>query len=279
MSNIVIDALKSKLDSLKSQQADLKNQVNAFDADVFNDWKARYIDNVPFISSSAKENVIIERDGTYSLRFKTTAKGWSDITLKRNANWRSVDGIRPELNWFGSSADKDDKNGYLDLMQILGLISNYMQSGLNAWDDLLMGFDLCVANEKKVNGDIDTQLYEIERSIRDAEYKQKQADKETMLAKGKIELPSDINWLAQIHVSGDKWGSRRFTNLRWVENKGGKTYKVTGWTMRKNDDGVEEKRNDWFVERVKKYRLLDGIENAMKRLEDYNEEKATETVA
>ena len=246
---------------------------------MFNDWKARYIDNVPFISNSAKENVTIERDGTYSLRFKTTVKGWGDITLKRNANWRSDVEFRPELNWFGSSADKDDKNGYLDLMQILGLLSNYMQSGLNAWSDLLMGFDLCTANEKKVYGDIDTQIYEIERSIRDAEYNQKQADKEAMLTKGKIELPSDISWLAQIQVSGDKWGNRRFTNLRWVENKGGKTYKVTGWTMRKNDDGVEEKRMDWMVERVKKDRLMDGIENAMNRLKDYNEEKATEQVA
>ena len=277
MTNIIIDALKSKLDSLKSQQVDLNNQVKEYDTQVINSWKQRYIDNVPFISNSAKEKLVITRENS-GFNFTCTEGRWgSGISVCRNANWRNDD-IRPEISWFSSRTDKNNENNYLDILQILGLIAGYIQADNNAFSDLMATYDACIKNAKEINGDISSQIWEVERGIRDAESKQKENAKLDILHKGKIELPHDIEWGAMFYTSADNYSNRRFTHMKWEENKGGKTYKVSGYILKMKEDGTFEQRNAWYVERVKKDRLLDGISNAIAKLEDYNEEKATKEV-
>ena len=50
MSNIIKEALQSKLEQLKAEQATRYQQLKDFETSVINDWKIKYVDSVPFIS-------------------------------------------------------------------------------------------------------------------------------------------------------------------------------------------------------------------------------------
>ena len=218
-------------------------------------------------------SLVITRDSS-GFEFKCDSERWgSGITVRRNANWRNDD-IRPELSWFSSSADKNDKYKYLSSLQILGLLANYMEHDLNPWNDLMNTYDMCNEKSREIMGDIQSQIWQAESAIRDAEINQREEEKIKMLNKGKIELPEDMDYLPSFYASSDKWSNKRFSHMTWEENKGGKTYKVSGYVINKNwADG--NKCHTWFIDRMKKDRLLDAISEGIKKLKEYNEDKAT----
>lgn len=273
MSNILKEALQSKLQELQAEQVQRHTKLKDYQKRVFNDWKAQYIDKVPFISQKAKDTLVIE-PGNGQIEFKCDSERWgSSITLNRDANWRSEE-KRPELSWFSSRADKEDKNNYLSILQILGLLSSYMQSDLNAFNELLEVFDFYQKTSSEIMGNISHQIWEVESAIRNAEMNEREEEKIKMLNKGKFELPEDVDYLPSFYASADKWSNKRFSHMTWEENKGGKTYKVSGYVINKNwSDG--KKCHTWFVDRMKKDRLLDAISEGIKKLKEYNEDKAT----
>lgn len=273
MSNIIKEALQSKLEQLKDEQEQRDAKLKDYQKRVFNDWKAQYIDKVPFISQKAKDTLVMEPTSG-GIEFKCDSERWgSSITLNRDANWRS-DEKRPELSWFSSRADKEDKNNYLSILQILGLLSSYMQSDLNAFNELLEVYDFYQKTSSEIMGNINHQIWEAESAIRNAESLEREDEKNKMLNKGKMELPEDADYLPSFYASSDKWSNKRFSHMTWEENKGGKTYKVSGYVINKNwADG--KKCHHWFVERMKKDRLLDAISEGIKKLKEYNEDKAT----
>jgi len=276
MSNILKEALQSKLEQVKTEQQQRYAKLQDYQKQVFNDWKAQYIDSVPFISQKAKDTLVIEPCSN-SIEFKCDTERWgSTISLERNANWHSEE-KRPELSWFSSRADKEDKNNYLSILQILGLLSNYMEnektgSDLNPFTELLEVFDLYKKTSSEIMGNISHQIWEVESEIRNAELNEREEEKIKMLNKGKIELPEDIEYIPSFHTSADKWSGKRFSHITWEENKGGKTYKVSGYVINKNwADG--KKCQTWFVDRMKKDRLLDAISVGMKSMKEYNKNK------
>lgn len=273
MSNIIKEALQSKLEQLKLDEKSRLQQVQEFETSVINDWKVKYIDSVPFISNKAKSDLVIVREsGGFS--FKCDSERWgSGITVRRNANWRN-DEVRPEISWFSSSTDKADKYKYLSSLQILGLLANYMEHDLNPWNDLMNTYDLVSKKHSEIMGDIQSQIWQAESAIRNAEMNQREEEKIKMLNKGKMELPYDADYLPSFYASSDKWSNKRFSHMTWEENKGGKTYKVSGYVINKNwADG--KKCHTWFVDRMKKDRLLEAISEGIKKLKEYNEDKAT----
>jgi len=278
MSNILKEALQSKLEQLKAEQSTRVQKVQDYQKRVFNDWKTQYIDSVPFISQKAKDTLVIEPCSS-RIEFKCDTDRWSSIiSLERDANWRSEE-KRPELSWFSSRTDKEDKNNYLSILQILGLLSNYMEnektgSDLNPFNELLEIFDFYQKTSSEIMGNISHQIWEVESAIHNAESNQREQEKIKILNKGKMELPEDIDYMPSFYASADKWSNKRFSHMTWEVNKGGKTYKVSGYVINKNwADG--KKCQTWFVDRMRKDRLLDAISEGMKRLKEYNEDKAT----
>ena len=276
MTNIVKEALQSKLEQLKAVQQQRYAKLQDYQKRVFNDWKAQYIDKVPFISQKAKDTLTIE-PGSGGIEFKYDTERWgSSITLRRNTNWRSDVEKRPELSWFSSNTDCADKNNYLSILQILGLVAGYMQSNLNAFIELLEVYDYYEKTSDEIMGNINSQIWEAESAIRNAEYDEREQEKIKVLNKGKFELPIDADYIPSFYASSDKYSNKRFTHMTWEENKGGKTYKVSGYVMNKRwYDGA--KGNTWIVERMKKDRLLEAISEGIKKLKEYNEDKANET--
>jgi len=273
MSNILKEALQSKLEQLKAEQSTRVQKVQDYQKRVFNDWKTQYIDSVPFISQKAKDTLVIEPCSS-RIEFKCDTERWgSTISLERDANWRSEE-KRPELSWFSSRTDKEDKNNYLSILQILGLLSNYMEKDLNPFNELLEIFDFYQKTSSEIMGNISHQIWEVESAIHNAESNQREQEKIKILNKGKMELPEDIDYMPSFYASADKWSNKRFSHMTWEVNKGGKTYKVSGYVINKNwADG--KKCQTWFVDRMRKDRLLDAISEGMKRLKEYNEDKAT----
>jgi len=278
MSNILKEALQSKLEQLKAEQSTRVQKVQDYQKRVFNDWKTQYIDSVPFISQKAKDTLVIEPCSS-RIEFKCDTERWgSTISLERDANWRNAnwrsEEKRPELSWFSSRTDKEDKNNYLSILQILGLLSNYMEKDLNPFNELLEIFDFYQKTSSEIMGNISHQIWEVESAIHNAESNQREQEKIKILNKGKMELPEDIDYMPSFYASADKWSNKRFSHMTWEVNKGGKTYKVSGYVINKNwADG--KKCQTWFVDRMRKDRLLDAISEGMKRLKEYNEDKAT----
>lgn len=273
MSNIIKEALQSKLQELKAEQQQRHAKLQDYQKRVFNDWKAQYIDKVPFINQKAKDTLVMEPTSS-GIEFKCDSERWgSNITLRRNANWSDAE-KRPELSWFSSNTDCADKNNYLSILQILGLLSSYMQSDLNAFNELLEVYDFYQKTSNEIMGNISSQIWEAESAIRNAESLEREDEKNKMLNKGKMELPEDVDYLPSFYASSDKWSNKRFSHMTWEENKGGKTYKVSGYVINKNwSDG--KKCHTWFVDRMKKDRLMEAISEGIKKLKEYNKDKAT----
>ena len=112
MQNVVKEALISKLEELRNQLVGIDNCYQSVENEYISEWKFRHITMSNCLSEAAKK-VTITKDGSC---FQLTCDDniWrSNISLRRNKNYRGEQHM-PELNWFSSSTDLEDKYNYLE---------------------------------------------------------------------------------------------------------------------------------------------------------------------
>jgi hypothetical protein len=274
MKNVVKEALISKLEDLKNQLVGIDNCYQSVENEYISEWKFRHITMNNYLSDKAKA-VIITRNSD-SFNFSCDENAWrSNITLRKSRYYKE-DAVMPELNWFSSSADTDDKYNYLSILQILGFLANAMQEKTSAYTSLMDLFDELRIKRNEMYGDIKSDIYRVEDEIRNINRDEAIREKEAILAKGTITIPRESNLIRNLTTGAGKWDSSRFTHLEWIENKGGKTYTVKGYCdVAKWEKGPEQ---HFEHDRVKKAYLQEAIDDAVNALEKYARELAAETV-
>jgi hypothetical protein len=274
MKNVVKEALISKLEDLRNQLVGIDNCYQSVEDEYISEWKFRHITMNNYLSDKAKA-VIITRNSD-SFNFSCDENAWrSNITLRKSRFYKE-DAQMPELNWFSSSADTDDKYNYLSILQILGFLANAMQEKTSAYTSLMDLFDELRVKRNEMYGDIKSDIYRVEDEIRNINRDEAIREKEAILATGTITIPRDSNLIRNLTTGAGKWNSSRFTHLEWIENKGGKTYTVKGYCdVAKWEKGPEQ---HFEHDRVKKGYLQEAIDDAMNAIAKYEKELAAETV-
>jgi len=268
MKNVVKEALISKLEDLKNQLVGIDNCYQSVEDEYISEWKFRHITMNNYLSDKAKA-VIITRNSD-SFNFSCDENAWrSNITLRKNRFYKE-DAQMPELSWFSSSADTDDKYNYLGILQILGFLANAMQEKTSAYTSLMDLFEELRVKRNEMYGDIKSDIYKVEDEIRNINREEAIREKEAILAKGTITIPRESNLIRSLTTGAGKWDSSRFTHLEWIENKGGKTYTVKGYCdVARWEKGPEQ---HFEHDRVKKAYLQSAIDDAMNAIARYEEE-------
>lgn len=274
MQNVVKEALISKLEDLRNQLVGIDNCYQSVENEYISEWKFRHITMSNCLSDAAKK-VTITKDGN-SFNFTCDDNHWrSNITLRRNSRYRDEEQM-PELNWFSSSADLEDKYGYLGILQILGFLANAMQEQSITFTSLIDLFDELGTKRREMYGDIQNHIWKVENEIRNIERDELILAKEKTLAKGTITIPKDANFVRTLTTGAGRWDEKRFTHLEWVENKGGKTYTVKGYCdVAKWEKGPEQHFEHY---KVKKSYLQSAIDDAMNAVAKYEKDLAETTV-
>ena len=182
----------------------------------------------------------------------------------------------PELNWFSSSTDLEDKYGYLGILQILGFLANAMQEQSVTFTSLIELFDELRVKRNEMYGDIKNDIWKVENELRNIERDEITLAKEKMLANNTITIPREANRLSELTTGAGKWKTKRFTHLEWVENKGGKTYTVKGYLDLARWEKGPEQHFEHF--KVKKSYLQSAIDDAFNCIAKHEKELAETTV-
>ena len=193
MQNVVKEALISKLEDLKNQLVGIDNCYQSVENEYISEWKFRHITMSNCLSDAAKK-VTIQKDGN-SFNFTCDDNHWkSNITLRRNKNYRDEEQM-PELNWFSSSTDLEDKYNYLGILQILGFLANAMQEQSIAFTSLMELFDELSTKRTEMYGDNKTNIWKVENELRNIERDEQILLKEKLFGKCTITIPRDANRL------------------------------------------------------------------------------------
>jgi hypothetical protein len=274
MQNVVKEALISKLEDSRNQLVGIDNCYQSVENEYISEWKFRHITMSNCLSDDAKK-VTITKDGN-SFNFTCDDNHWrSNITLRRNKNYRDEEQM-PELNWFSSSTDLEDKYGYLGILQILGFLANAMQEQSVTFTSLIELFDELRVKRNEMYGDIKNDIWKVENELRNIERDEITLAKEKMLANNTITIPRDANRLSELTTGAGKWETKRFTHLEWVENKGGKTYTVKGYCDLARWEKGPEQHFEHF--KVKKSYLQSAIDDAFNCIKKYEKDLAETTV-
>ena len=274
MKNVVKEALISKLEDLKNQLVGIDNCYQSVEDEYISEWKFRHITMNNCLSDKAKAVIITKNSDSFN--FSCDENAWrSNVTLRRNRYYKE-DALMPELSWFSSSADMDDKYNYLAILQVLGFLANAMQEKTSAYTSLMDLFDELGNKRREMYGDIKSDIYRVEDEIRNINREEAIREKEAILAKGKITIPRESNLIRVLTTGAGRWDESRFTHLEWVENKGGKTYTVKGYC----DVARWEKGPEQHFEhsRIKKSYLQSAIDDAMNAVAKYEKDLAETTV-
>lgn len=274
MQNVVKEALISKLEELRNQFVTIDSCYQSVENEYISEWKFKHITMSNCLSEAAKK-VTITKDGSC---FQLTCDDniWrSNISLRRNKNFRGEEQM-PELNWFSSSTDLEDKYGYLGILQILGFLANAMQEQSIAFTSLMELFDELSTKRTEMYGDNKTNIWKVENELRNIERDEQILLKEKLFGKCTITIPRDANRLSELTTGAGRWDTKRFTHLEWVENKGGKTYTVKGYLdLAKWERGAEQ---HFEHPKVKKSYLQSAIDDAFNCIAKYEKDLAETTV-
>lgn len=160
---IVLDALKSKLETVKNAKDLHYEQVYqpAIDqktTEVLEWFRINVSHLVPGLTIKGSRIEIFKAE---------SPKSWGALTISLESNWRSSEerSMYAKMNWYGSSATLKDENTLLDV-QVFGAVANKLHfiqhEFINVWYPAMLEIE-------KPLEDLSSEVYLIERSIRETE--------------------------------------------------------------------------------------------------------------
>jgi len=159
---IVLDALKSKLETVKNAK-DLHYEevyqpaINQKTAEVLEWFKINVSSLIPGLSINGSRIEIFKAESPES---------WGSLTISLDSDWHSEERSRyAKMNWYGSSATLKDENTLLDV-QVFGAVANKLHfiqhEFINVWYPAMLEIENPLGN-------LNDEIYLIEQSIRETE--------------------------------------------------------------------------------------------------------------
>lgn len=159
---IVLDALKSKLETVKNAkdfhyEEVYQPAINQKTAEVLEWFKINVSSLIPGLSINGSRIEIFKAE---------SPKSWGATTISLDSDWRAEEkSMYAKMNWYGSSATLKDENTLIDV-QIFGAVANKLHfiqhEFVNVWYPAMLEIE-------KPLGNLNNEIYLIEKSIRETE--------------------------------------------------------------------------------------------------------------